>query len=53
MGCIARLLLARGAEKETFTLVVQALGTTKWSLSGVSRQSLEGKFSGVRLQDPA
>jgi hypothetical protein len=33
-------LLARGAEKETFTLVVQALGTTKWSLSGVSRQSL-------------
>src|SRR5918998_71253 len=48
-GCIARLLLARGAEKETFTLVAQALGTMKWSLSGVSRQSLEGVFSEVGL----
>jgi hypothetical protein len=50
-GWIARLLLARGAEKETFTLVVQALGTTKWILSGVSRQSLEEEFSEV--QDPS
>jgi hypothetical protein len=39
-GCIGRLLLARGVEKETFTLVPQALGTTKWLLSGLSRQSL-------------
>src|SRR5215208_6003092 len=48
-GCIARLLLARGAENETFTLVPQALGTTKWILSGVSRQSLEGVFSELRI----
>ncbi len=48
-GCIAPLLLARAVEKETFTLVPQALLTTERSLSGLSRQSLEGAFSEVRL----
>jgi hypothetical protein len=44
MGRIARLSVARSAEKGTFSPVVQAHGTMKWSLSGVSRQSLEGEF---------
>ena len=39
-GRTARLSVARGTEKVTFTLVAQALGTTKWILSGISRQSL-------------
>ena len=47
-GWIARLLLARGTEKEAFHPVPWALEITKWSLSGVSRQSLEGKFSEVQ-----
>ncbi len=39
-GRIARLSVARSAEKGTLSPVVQAHGTMKWSLSGVSRQSL-------------
>jgi hypothetical protein len=44
MGRIARLSVARSAEKGTLSPVVQAHGTMKWSLSGVSRQSLEEEF---------
>jgi hypothetical protein len=47
-GRIARLSAARSAEKGALSPVVQAHGTTKWSLSGVSRQSLEGLFSELR-----
>jgi hypothetical protein len=49
MGRIARLSVARSAEKGTLSPVVQAHGTMKWSLSGVSRQSLEKEFCEVRV----
>jgi hypothetical protein len=39
-GRIARLSVARSAEKGALSPVVQAHGTIKWSPFGVSRQSL-------------
>ena len=39
-GRIARLSVARSAEKGALSPVVQAHGTMKWCLSGVSRKSL-------------
>jgi hypothetical protein len=43
-----RFLVAQSVEKEAFHPVARARGTTKWSPFGVSRQSLEVKFSEVR-----
>jgi hypothetical protein len=43
-----RFLVAQSVEKEAFHPVARARGITKWSLSGVSRQSLEDEFSEVR-----
>jgi hypothetical protein len=51
MGRIARLSVARSTQKGALSPVVQAHGTMKWSLSGVSRQSLEQEFSEVHIKD--
>src|SRR5215217_9207124 len=49
-----RVLWQREAPNRVpFRTVVQAKGTTKWSPFGLSRQSLEGLFSEVRMQHPA
>jgi hypothetical protein len=50
---IERLLVAQSVQKEAFRPVPQAHGIAKWSLFRVSRQSLEGVFSEVRLRDRA
>jgi len=44
-----RFLVAQSVEKEAFHPVPLARGITKWSLSVVSRQSLEGVFYEVRV----